>query len=213
LYQHAAPTGAEIMSEQVRITNLDVIRGGKSICAMNDLAIASGERILLAGSNGSGKTTLLRVIAGLEREFSGDVSIAIPQIDRVYVHQSPLLFRGTVLFNSIYALKARGGNVEESTGIAHQWLKRFDVDHFANVSSRRLSGGERRRVSLARAFAVQPKMLLLDEPFSDLDEAGQQCLLKSIDEATKTTILIASPVPISGLGDVRTIDCGDRHDG
>lgn len=195
------------MSELVRIANLDVVRGGKSICVMEELVISSGERILLTGSNGSGKTTLMRVIAGLEQELVGEVSFAIPQIERIYVHQSPLLFRGTVLFNSMYALKARGGNSEESTAIARQWLKRFGVDHFANVSSRRLSGGERRRVSLARAFAVRPAMLLLDEPFSDLDEAGQECLLNSIEEATETTFLIASPVPVPGLHDVRTITC------
>lgn len=195
------------MSELVRIANLDVVRGGKSICVTDELVISSGERILLTGRNGSGKTTLLRVIAGLECEFVGDVSFAIPQIDRVYVHQSPMLFRGTVLFNSMFGLKARGCNADEIMEITQQWLKRFDVDHFANVSSRQLSGGERRRVSLARAFAVQPKMLLLDEPFSDLDEAGQECLLKSIEEATEITFLIASPVPIPGLRDVRTIEC------
>lgn len=180
----------------IDIRDLIVERAGKTICKVQELSVASGENAAVIGANGSGKTTLLRVLGGLEDRYAGRCQASVPQRDRVYVHQSPFLFRGTVLFNACYGLAARNIPRDERTTVAQRWLATFGVGHLAERQCRFLSGGERRRVALARAFATQAALLLLDEPFADLDDEGIEVVARAIHETPKSTILISSPVPL-----------------
>ena len=177
------------------IRDLQVAKRGKMICRVPELDVQAGERVVVAGPNGAGKSTLLRVLGGLETVFSGSCDVKVSVSQRVFVHQSPYLFRGSVLKNVSYGLTARGIPRRQQGEVAAQWLDRFGIAHLSGSPSHQLSGGERRRVALARAFAVSPKLLLLDEPLADLDEHAVTIVQRAL-EAQDATVLIASPVAL-----------------
>jgi ABC-type nitrate/sulfonate/bicarbonate transport system ATPase subunit len=189
----------------LQIRNLKVEKAGKTICDLPDLDVARGERVAVLGPNGSGKTTLLRVLSGLEVEFTGKCQSAVSRRDRVYVHQSPYLFRGSVLFNATYGLAARKMARRKQVSTAREWLDTLGVGHLAERQCGNLSGGERRRVALARAFAIQSDVLLLDEPLADLDEEGMDIVCRAISTVTRATILMSSPVPLPDALSVRSL--------
>jgi ABC-type sulfate/molybdate transport systems ATPase subunit len=178
----------------IAISQLRVQRQGRCLCAVPELTIAAGERVAILGSNGSGKTTLLRVLAGLTQAYCGHCAVAVDQRARTYLHQQPYLFRGSVLANVRYGQRA---------GAAHRaeyWLEQLALGHLAARPTAELSGGERRRVALARALACAPKLLLLDEPLADLDEQARERVCQTLQQLPQTTVVIASPVALpSGL--------------
>lgn len=176
----------------IEIANLRVQRSGQTICAVEQLSVAAGERVAVLGANGSGKTTLLRVIAGLIDGYTGTCRVDVDSQRMTYVHQQPYLFRGTVLSNVRYRERGEAGQGRSG----QDWLERLQVAHLANQPTADLSGGERRRVALARALATQPRLLLLDEPLADLDDAAQVIVSEVLTELRETTILIASPTKL-----------------
>lgn len=180
----------------IDINELRVNKNGRTICAVSQLSIKQGERVAVLGSNGSGKTTLLRVLADLETEYEGRCLVGTSPKDRVYVHQSPYLFRGTVLFNATYGLRQRGMSKAESERLAFGWLERMGVDNLSGNRVAHLSGGERRRVALARAMVLKPRLLLLDEPLADMDAEGATAVGAAFDELPECTIVVASPTPL-----------------
>ena len=181
------------MMALIKVENLKVERSGRTICAVPDLSVQPGERLGIHGGNGSGKTTLLRVLAGLDRDYDGQFRFSIHRSEVVYVHQRPFLFRGTVLFNAAYALRARGAGRQSAMARGMQMLQRLGIEKLASARVGHLSGGERRLAALARAMAIESKVLLLDEPFEDLDRHGMQRVIDIMAELPGTTILIASP--------------------
>ena len=186
----------------VTLNGLAVSKNEKPICSVSNLTILEGERLAVVGPNGSGKTTLLRVLAGLESELSGKFKIEVSQRDAVYVHQTPFLFRGTVQQNVEYGLKALSVSKAARNEQALAWLNQVGIANLAEHHVKNLSGGERRRVALARACVLRPKLLLLDEPFADLDEAGIEAVHVALTELSGVTIVIASPTTMrSGLAD------------
>lgn len=188
----------------LRIRNLKVEKQGRAICSVPALTVDRDERVAVFGPNGSGKTTLLRVLGGLERELAGECQIEAPLRQRVYVHQAPYLFRGSVAFNVGYGLAARGVPRQEQDEVVQHWLKLLGVDHLARRQPHGLSGGERRRVALARALAIGADLLLLDEPFAELDSDGIAAVCRALEELPATTIVLASPTPLPGGFSART---------
>ena len=182
------------MSALVEIRDLNVRKSGNTICRIPELAVDQGERLAVIGPNGSGKTTLLRVLGSLERQYTGKVTSQLSRRQRVYVHQTPYLFRGSVLFNAKYGLRSHGVSRREAKPIAMEWLTRMGIEHLAERSCRDLSGGEKRRVALARALALEPQLLMLDEPLADLDDEGIADVCRALEHLSQSTIIVASPV-------------------
>ena len=177
----------------ITLSNLTVTKGEQIICQIRNATIARGSTVGITGPNGSGKSTLMRVLAGLETDYLGNCDVAFALSDRVFVHQSPYLFRGTVLANVEYGLRARSVSKPARRQLAELWMARFSIEHLAGRSVSSLSGGEGRRTALARACVLEPALLLLDEPLADLDTAGTECVLAALHELSESTILISSP--------------------
>ena len=180
----------------IQINELRVAKTGRTICAVPSLTVEPGERVAVLGTNGSGKTTLLRVLAGLEKEFEGRCQIDVAPRERVYVHQAPYLFRGTVIANVTYGLRARGAAHADAAREATLWLDRLGMAELAASSAANLSGGELRRVALARALVLAPRLLLLDEPLAELDSEGEASVAAALDHLKRCTILVASPTEL-----------------
>ena len=113
--------------------------------------------------------------------------------ERVYLHQLPYLLRGSVLANVMLGAAARKLPRRQQLTEAHQWLERLGVSHLADRQSARLSGGERRRVALARTFITGARVLLLDEPLADLDQSGIAGVCRAMAALPEATVLISSP--------------------
>lgn len=158
--------------------------GKKSFTALKDvnLSLSEGEFVALLGPSGCGKSTLLRIIAGLQRPSAGDVLYRGDPLKGVNPHAS-IVFQTfalfpwlTVLGNVEVALKARGIPPKLRTARALDLLDRVGLDGFETAFPRELSGGMRQKVGFARAMAVEPELLCLDEPFSALDVLSAETL-------------------------------------
>jgi NitT/TauT family transport system ATP-binding protein len=140
-----------------------------------DVDVHTGEFVCLLGPSGCGKSTLLYALAGLVKPSGGHISldgkdVTGPGPDRVLVFQEPALFPWmTALQNIAFVLRAKGLSRAEARGRAHEFLARVHLDGSEDVLPHELSGGMRMRVSLARALAMDPSVLLMDEPFGALD--------------------------------------------
>ena len=177
---------------------------GRTITALDrvDLEIADGQFFMIVGPSGCGKTTLLRVLAGLDRPTSGDCAIRASGDGRP---QNSMVFQGDSIFpwmtvwdNASYGLRLRGVPRAEIRERVGHFLDRTGLTAFADAYPHQLSGGMRQRVSIARAFANDPDVLLMDEPFSALDEQNrtllQEELLRIWDETRKTVLFITHSV-------------------
>jgi NitT/TauT family transport system ATP-binding protein len=138
-----------------------------------DLDIAEGEFVCLVGPSGCGKSTFLRIVAGLVNPSAGEVTI---HRESTSSHTTAMVFQDysiypwkTVISNVALGLDLAGVPHQEAQAKARLWLERLGMDSFANAYPAVLSGGMQQRVSIARAFAVEPEILLMDEPFAALD--------------------------------------------
>ncbi len=158
----------------LRCENLSVCRGAREVVTDVSLELRAGELVALLGPNGAGKSTLLDALAGVlapaqgRVERAGRVAIAL---------QAPDLARRTVLANVMLALGWWGVPGHEREDRARAALRALGGEHLAQRQAASLSGGERRRVHLARAIAVRPDVLMLDEPFGGLDTETRATLL------------------------------------
>ena len=155
-----------------------------------DLRIGEGEFVSLIGPSGCGKTTLLRVIADLEHITEGNVRVngVSPHEARMaraygYVFQAPALFPWrTVLGNVMLPLQIQGGDKAQNRSTAMAHLERVGLKGFEGKYPWQLSGGMQQRVSIARALAFEPKILMMDEPFGALDEITRDRLNEQLQQ-------------------------------
>jgi len=178
--------------------NLKVIRGGSLILNIPSLVVSEGEILVLIGPNGAGKSTLLQTLSALVKPSRGEILFRgqrigtdIPLLEYrrrlAMVLQEPLLFDTTVYNNVASGLKIRGMKRDEIEPIVARALERFRIAHLRGRSARTLSGGEARRASIARAFATNPEVLLMDEPFSALDPIMRETLLEDLEHVLRET--------------------------
>jgi NitT/TauT family transport system ATP-binding protein len=166
------------------------------------LDIPAGMFFVIVGPSGCGKTTLLRMAAGLETPTRGTIAIARESADRpgnAMVFQGDSIFPWMTVFdNAAYGLRMRHVPEGEIAEVVGHFLERTGLTKFARAYPHQLSGGMKQRVSIARAFANDPEVLLMDEPFSALDEQNrtllQDELLRIWDETKKTVLFITHSV-------------------
>jgi tungstate transport system ATP-binding protein len=181
----------------LRLCGVTVRYGQRVVLSLSELAVAPGEVLAIMGPNGAGKSTLLHVAALLRRPQDGQVWIAGERATRrtegalrrrtAMVLQEPLLFEVSVLANAASGLRFRGVPRREAEHRARVWLEQFGIGHLAARNARTLSGGEAQRTSLARAFAVGPELLVLDEPFAALDPATRESLMPDLGARLRET--------------------------
>jgi tungstate transport system ATP-binding protein len=179
------------------IHDLLIRRGERDVLTVDRLDVVEGETLAVIGPNGAGKSTLLLALARLLRPARGRIlfrSESLEDLDGLayrrriaLVLQEPLLLDTTVFDNVAAGLRYRKLPRPEVEKRVDEWLGRLGVAHLRQRRSRRLSGGEAQRVSLARAFAIQPEVLLLDEPFSALDAPTRLRLLEDFQALLAAT--------------------------
>jgi ABC-type sulfate/molybdate transport systems ATPase subunit len=176
----------------VNLRNVRHRRGGHDVLAIDQLDLKAGERLAVLGPNGAGKTTLLRLLAGLDAPTTGRVeidgeAIADAEVDlrrRIgYATQRPGLLSTSVIRNVELPLRWRGLDAASRRAAALVALERLNVARLADRKALSLSGGEAQRVSLARALAIEPGLLLLDEPAAGLDAETRRAFLDDLERA------------------------------
>lgn len=156
------------MSGWVQLKGVDLQYGAVRALQQVDLRIAAGERVALVGANGSGKSTLLRLLHGLLPPTAGSV-LRDGAMRQAMVFQRPFALRMTALSNVALAVWVRGTRWREARERALLALGRVGLGAVALRNARTLSGGQLQRLALARAWALKPQVLLLDEPTASLD--------------------------------------------
>jgi molybdopterin-binding protein len=178
--------------------DLLVSYSGQKVLDIPSLQVYPNEILVVIGPNGSGKTTLLLCLTRLIKPLTGIVSYrgepvqgskAVLQLHRrlAAVFQESLLLNNSVWDNVTLGLRLRGVKGTEARKRAQKWLERFGIAALAGRQARTLSSGEAKRTSLARAFALQPEVLFLDEPFTALDGPTRQALLEDFESVLKET--------------------------
>ena len=176
---------------------------GERVLALDgvDLALREGEFVAVVGPSGCGKSTLLNMIAGFDRPSSGQVlvdgrPVSDPGPDRVMLQQEPALFPWlSVSENAGFGLRVRGDSPESVRDTVSRYLDLVHLGRFASALPHELSGGMKQRTALARALALDPGVLLLDEPFAALDAQTRDILQGEIQEIwgrTKKTVVFVT---------------------
>ncbi len=188
---------AETTEKLLSFSGVTKYYDGNEVLGGVDFQVCPGDRIGILGPSGVGKSTLLKIIAGIVAPDSGTVTNQAQRIG--YVFQEPrLLPWKTARENIALGLIARNVSKKEARGKADQMLEQIGLGGFGKYFPNELSGGMVQRVSLARAFAIEPDILLLDEPFSALDAGFKEVmmsLLEDLVQACDTTVLYVSHSP------------------
>jgi tungstate transport system ATP-binding protein len=175
--------------------NLRLDKSSREIFNVEGLTLDQHEVLALVGPNGAGKTSLLLTLALLQNPSAGVIRFAGRPVRKpdvlalrrrmAVVFQDALLLDTSVQGNILTALRIRGVPRREATARAEKWLDQFGIGPLARRKARTLSGGEAQRASLARAFALEPEILFLDEPFAALDYPTRNTLLNDMGRILK----------------------------
>jgi tungstate transport system ATP-binding protein len=184
------------------------IAGGRTIIEPLSLAIEAGPSTIILGANGAGKSVLMRLMHGLIAPSSGTIRWRDPDPERLrrkqaMVFQRPVMLRRSALANITYALELARVPRAEREALAFEALESVGLPHLAHRPARVLSGGEQQRLALARAWALHPEVLFLDEPTASLDPGATreiETVIKAFD-AAGTKIVMAT----HNLGQARRV--------
>jgi len=183
----------------LRVRELGFAAGGKTILEGLNFEVRRGARVVILGPNGAGKSVLLRILHGLLRPTAGTVSWngkspAQARHQQGMVFQRPVMLRRSVIANLQHALAVRGVPRAARPARVAEALRAAGLEVMARQSARTLSGGEQQRLAIARAWALRPQILLLDEPSSNLDPDAVAAIEKMIlaVEAEGTRIIMTT---------------------
>jgi len=192
------------MAPKLTVSRLNKSFGDLAALRSIDLSVERGEFISVVGPSGCGKTTFLRIVAGLEHATSGEVSldgrlVREPGTDRGFVFQNDSLLPWRTAFaNAIIGREVAGKIGPADRERTMELLKLVGLEGFESYHPRQLSGGMRQRVNLARALAIDPEILLMDEPFAALDaqtrEIMQAELLRIWERGQKTVLFVTHQI-------------------
>jgi tungstate transport system ATP-binding protein len=185
------------MTPLLTIRNLWKSFGDRPLLDIDAVTLHASCAYVLTGANGAGKSTFLRILAGLEPADMAEVHFdgqpvrmtPYPRVMReaiVYVHQHPVMFSTSIVQNIGYGLTARGMPKAEIAQRVEEAMVWAGVTHLRDSNPNTLSGGEKQRIALARAKVLSPKLLLLDEPTSNLDGAAREQVIALIPTLTET---------------------------
>jgi len=177
---------------------------GRSVLKDLDFKLKSAQKIGLIGHNGSGKSTFLQIMVGLIKASSGTVRIfgepvknekdfrkVRKEIGLVFQNADDQLFSPTVLEDVSFGLLNQGKSAEEARNISLKLFEDLDLKGFEDRVTYKLSGGEKRLVALATVLVMEPKVLLLDEPFSGLDEATRERIIQILNHLNISYIIVS----------------------
>ncbi|MCL1095395.1 ABC transporter ATP-binding protein [Shewanella kaireitica] len=185
--------------------DLEMRFGDKHLFSAAELIFSQNQVIHLQGDNGCGKTTLMKLLAGLIKPTQGQVQAIGYSLapwwrsnsivgKALYLHQHPYLFDGTVLYNLTYPLSFSDNDKVRLNTRTEQAIEMAQLGHLLSQSASSLSGGERQRLAIARAWIVEPKLMMLDEPTSNMDKHSQHLVLQMVADLKKqgTGMIISS---------------------
>lgn len=176
---------AERSALPLRLDELSFAARGARLIDGITLTVRPHRRLFVLGPNGAGKSLLLRLCHGLIRPTGGGLAWADPERApraQAMVFQQPVLLRRSAFGNVVHALRLRGLSARASRARAEAALGRFGLAPFADRPARLLSGGEQQRLAMARAWALKPEVLFLDEPSSRLDPAATRLVERMIGD-------------------------------
>jgi tungstate transport system ATP-binding protein len=190
------------------LEDMSFIAGGRTIIEPLSIAIEAGPSTIILGANGAGKSVLMRLMHGLIAPSSGTISWSDPDPEwlrrkQAMVFQRPVMLRRSALANITYALELARVPRSEREALAFEALESVGLPHLAHRPARVLSGGEQQRLALARAWALHPEVLFLDEPTASLDPGATreiETVIKAFD-AAGTKIIMAT----HNLGQARRV--------
>ncbi|GIU20736.1 ATP-binding cassette domain-containing protein [Shewanella sp. MBTL60-007] len=185
--------------------NLEMRFESKPLFSADKLVFEQNRVIHLQGDNGCGKTTLMKLLAGFIEPTAGTIQAQGFSVapwwrsnsitgKAIYLHQHPYLFEGSVMYNLTYPLRFLNGDKELLKARTEQAIDKAQLRHLLTQAASSLSGGEKQRLAIARAWIIQPKLLMLDEPTSNMDKHSQQLVLQMIVDLKQqgTGMLISS---------------------
>jgi len=185
-----------VTQAKLSLRDVRVRRGRSELVDVAQLDVLEGEVLVIIGPNGAGKSVLLETLALLQEPSAGRVLFEGQPVDgrqlklrrrMAVVFQEAMLLRRSVAENVGMGLRLRRVPRALRRERVRHWMERFGIAHLAGRSAITLSGGEAQRANLARAFAVEPEVLLLDEPFSALDQPTRDDLLEDLSAALRET--------------------------
>jgi tungstate transport system ATP-binding protein len=179
------------------LENVEKTYGNRTVLSIPELDLEPGKIYTLIGPNGAGKTTLLKILSFLDRPTGGHIRFrgeavgyrkdSLLELRRkiVLLDQSPIMFSGPVLKNVEFGLKVRKVAKKQRLARVMRALEIVGMGHFLDYEAKSLSGGETKRVALARALVAEPEVLLCDEPTANVDNENQEIILNVLDEINK----------------------------
>lgn len=187
--------------------NIEKSFSNRNILIDIDMTLYESTCVLLAGKNGAGKSTLLKILAGLEKPNKAEIEYLGKQYkwekfihkirkNIIYLHQQPFLFSGSVKSNIAYGLRFSSLSHTERKKALSEALEWSELTDLANSDAKTLSGGVQQRVVFTRAWILKPKILLLDEPMSSMDDESREkvCLLLGKMKSEGLSIVITSHI-------------------